>query len=302
MLLIVFWGLDKVRVCPNFSGLEFCLLVLVSLLPPIFPLLLGLAYLLLLLLLDLLPRLVNLLQIPLQILHIVAGKLSLFLAVGLKLRLRFRFVLQRLDVTAEDIIDGLAEVVLVLVVLLRGQLRFDHKFSVLVLPFLDVLDFAALVLDECLLQLGLAVLFRLPLRLLQLFDRPLLLLSREMQLVEHFPSPLENRADFSLAEHLQVVEQVIQILRPIFDQVVVFLPLLQSGGDLIMLREDEQRGLSLDEFRQRHLSVEMHRRVVLVASSLSALLEQSIDARYFSGQLLVEVVRLGILEHEFGVK
>ena len=123
-----------------------------------------------------------------------------------------------------------------------------------------------------------------------------------MQLVEHFPSPLENRADFSLAEHLQVVEQVIQILRPIFDQVVVFLPLLQSGGDLIMLREDEQRGLSLDEFRQRHLSVEMHRRVVLVASSLSALLEQSIDARYFSGQLLVEVVRLGILEHEFGVK
>lgn len=174
------------------------------LLPPVFSALLGVSDLLLLLLFYLLSSLVHFLQVSLHLLSTIVGEFLLRLFVNWFLGLCL--IVQILHLV-EDIVDILAELILIGVVLLVCQLGLDHEFAPLVLLFLEVLDLPPVGVQHLLLQLRLRVLLfshsilLLHLRLLRLFLGLL-----EVEVVPDLAAPFQNRADFSLTQQLQILE------------------------------------------------------------------------------------------------
>jgi len=175
------------------------------LLPPVLSALLGVSDLLLLLLFYLLSRLVHFLQVSLHLLSTIVSEFLLRLFVNRFCGLLLIF--QILHLAVEDIVDILAELILIGVVLLVCQLGLDHEFAPLVLFFLQVLDLPPAGVQHLLLQLRLRVvlflhlILLLHLRLLRLFLGFL-----EVEVVPDLAAPFQNRTDFPLTQQLQIVE------------------------------------------------------------------------------------------------
>lgn len=115
-------------------------------------------------------------------------------------------------------------------------------------------------------------------------------------------SPFQDASNLSLAQHLQILEGLIQIIGSVLHQPIIFCPFLRSHSDFVVFRKDKQRVLSLYQFSQWDFLVEMHGGVVLISSSFSSGFKQFVNACDLSCELVMEVIGFGVLEDVLGIE
>lgn len=123
-----------------------------------------------------------------------------------------------------------------------------------------------------------------------------------LEMMTDLASPFQDASNLSLAQHLQILEGLIQIIGSVLHQPIILCPFLWSHSDLVVFRKDKQRILSLYQLSQWDFLVEMHGGVVLISSSFSSGFKQLVNACDLSCELVMEVIGFGVLEDVLGIE